>query len=151
MSEHKLAGNRQDIKDSIDYLSNLADLQRMQKLLQPAASSNMYVNMLVGDIGAPSTSRDQQEAQGTAENHIENLSAKISLKDTGQNKLDGKLKNYQKHEDHPENGKANMDGKYYNWHFEALARSLAGSLKSKTQPSRLKENVGGFTFSLSRK
>jgi len=69
-SKKALATETSDIKESLAYMSYIADLQRIQNLLQ-SGNSNMYVNMIIGDIGGAFQSKNPPrsiESQDRQEN-----------------------------------------------------------------------------------
>jgi hypothetical protein len=57
-------------KDALSYMTYLEGLQKIQKLL-PSGTSNMYVNMIIGDTGESYRSKNQHML-GDQEEHYEN-------------------------------------------------------------------------------
>jgi hypothetical protein len=57
-------------KDALSYMTYLEGLQKIQKLL-PSGTSNMYVNMIIGDTGESYRSKNQHML-GDQDEHYEN-------------------------------------------------------------------------------
>jgi hypothetical protein len=129
----------QELKDSLAYLVYVAELQRLQQLQQQnGASSNIFVNMVVGDL---SHKKKRKRKHGS-------LDAKDSRRRSGNSrmelaKLTDKLDHTLTH-NYNRYGKENggkLEGKHHGLHFETLAKSLAASLTGKPDTDRPSGNA----------
>ena len=138
-SKNNQAPLTQDIKESLAYLGYLTDLQRSENS-QQIGNSNIYVNMIVGDIESI-RGQHKRRSYESHESYLEKYRDRRNKASDGLlEKSSEKLNLLARYEDKSRSGemerKKNSDATNNGWHFEALAKSHTRSLNSKATPDR---------------